>query len=375
MHYSVAILNRTDYSDSIHESIRVMLDHIGGMKSFVQPGQSVLLKPNLLTDRTPEQAVTTHPAFARAVIRLVKAAGGAVSIGDSPHNATNLQTVWEKTGYADLCREEDVPLINLDKSGSEQFSIDGISFSIAKPVLDADLVINLPKAKTHIFTTLTGAIKNMYGTVPGFQKTALHRDYPTKSLFCKLLIAIYEKHPPGLNIVDAVTGMQGDGPSGGEPRRFGFIAASASGIALDLIICDRLGIKAAAVPYLPALLKKHDISIKNIKRLGDSATTTPIPAIKLPRTMWTHLIPRPLVRLLSPFMWIRPSFTASCISCGKCIRACPAEALTIEQKGDKPTLDGKKCIECCCCHEVCPEQAISMHQSPFLNTVKRGRFP
>ena len=163
----VSLTACSDYSpDAVRAAVACVMDHLGGMKSFVSPGQSVLLKPNLLTDREPDAAVTTHPEVVRALIRLVKESGGRPSVGDSPANVTKIDRVWERTGFRAMCEQEGVPLINFEKAGSTPVTVGSVSFSIAQPVLDADVVISVPKVKTHMLTIFTGAVKNLYGIVP-----------------------------------------------------------------------------------------------------------------------------------------------------------------------------------------------------------------
>lgn len=363
------------YSPDMRPHVERVLAGIGGIESFVRPGQSVLIKPNLLTSRTPDQAVTTHPEVVRALIRILRERGAEPAVGDSPANVMKMEQVWEQTGFRQLCREENVRLINMDRAGSETFVLAGTKIAIARPVLDADVVISVPKVKTHVLTVFTGAVKNLYGAIPGFQKATLHKRFPKPARFGEMLSGLYGKIRPALAIADGVVGMDGDGPSGGSPVQLGFLAASADSVALDAAICRLLGIDADCVPYL-----------RNMERLGLGATRpgnvelvgAPPEEIRperfrVPGTLLSNLIPGWLVRLLGPCIWIRPVFKDHCISCGQCVKACPADALSIA-RGARPVLNPKKCIGCCCCHEICPEKAVEMTQSPLLSFVRRGRM-
>ena len=151
-----------------------------------------------------------------------------------------IEKVWEKTGFKAMCEQEQTPLVSLEKSGVISYEVDGFSFTIAKPVLDADVIVNVPKIKTHTLTTLTGAVKNMFGTVPGFQKMNLHKLHSTVADFGKLIAVIYRHVPPHLNIADAVIAMHGEGPSAGQPIRLKFLAASRDAVAMDQTICHLL---------------------------------------------------------------------------------------------------------------------------------------
>jgi len=367
---------RTYDAPAVRSALETLLAPLDGMGAFVKPGQSVLIKPNLLTDRAPAQAVTTHPEVVRAVIRLARACGGIVSVADSPGGPSRLAAVWEKTGMAALCAEEDVPLISLEKAGSVAVERDGCRFSVAKPVLDADVLISVPKVKTHVLTTLTAAVKNLYGCVPGYQKAQLHKLHPTPADYGRLMAAIYRSVKTALHVADGVIGMEGEGPSGGAPVELGFLAASADGVALDLVLCRLLGIRPAAVPYLrelsagqPALTAPDGVAT-----VGAPPSELAARGFRLPNTTPSRLIPRPLVRLLAPFLWIRPAISDLCVRCGRCVQACPAHALAFPEGRGRVILTPEQCIGCCCCHEICPAKSIRMRQSPLLNLVRCGKM-
>lgn len=373
----VALVKCGDYGQEVVQSVAEALSLLGGPGKFFWAGQNVLIKPNLLTERTPEQAVTTHPEIVRAVIRLAKSYGANVSVADSPASVVKIKRVFSKTGFTDLCREENVPLLNLEKSGSVAFDTNNFKFSIAKPVLEADLVVNMPKVKTHGFTTLTVGVKNIYGCVPGYQKTNLHKAHPKPNDFGMIMREIFLKVKPGLTIADGIVGMEGEGPSAGNPINLGFVAASKDAVALDVAMCEILGIKIKTVSYLVALLKTDEY-----RNLAGSLV---YPGLKpqdlrpasfdIPGTTAVHLIPKWLIRPFQPFVWIRPRISGKdCIKCMRCVEACPTKALS--PGADKiPELTTSLCIGCCCCHEVCPAKAITMMQSPLLNIVRRGRMP
>jgi len=353
-----------------------VLDDIGGMGSIVSPGKSVLLKPNMLTDREPECAVTTHPEIVRALIRTVRKHGGRPVVADSPANVTKIERVWERTGFRSLCEQENVPLINLEKSGSTVVSVGSVSFTVAQPVLDADVLISIPKVKTHMLTIFTGAVKNLYGTIPGFQKTTLHKLYPKPADFGKLLAVIYERLKPHLAVADAIVGMDGEGPSGGNPVKLGLVAASRDSVALDAVFCHLLRINIRAVPYFRPLAKAAlgETDWTRINIVGARMDEGSPMKFRVPSSLPGRLIAGPLLQLFQPLLWIRPYFVDRCVSCGRCVKACPVNALRIENKS-RPILDAGKCIGCCCCHEVCPEQAVEMRLSPFLSFIRRGRLP
>jgi uncharacterized protein (DUF362 family)/Pyruvate/2-oxoacid:ferredoxin oxidoreductase delta subunit len=384
-HPTVALVKCRDYGPGLVDAVDRLLALAGGIEKFVKPGHTVLLKPNLLTDRTPEQAVTTHPELVRVIVRILKKLGANPFVADSPSNVTKVERVWEKTGFQAMCSEEDIPLVNLEKAGSVRFGTNDLSFNVARPVLDADVIINVPKVKTHVLTVFTGGVKNMYGVVPGFQKAHLHKLNPTVKVFGRLVAEIYSKVPPALTVADAIVGMDGDGPSAGRPVKLGFLAASEYAVALDVVLCRILGIELEAVSYMAHLTNAGH---KHVVTSGDNIESIAVNKFRAPSTLLARLIPGLLVRLLQPFLWIRPSFSDNCVSCGRCIKICAAGALilnteTADKAGthegmdsrNKPIINASKCIGCCCCHEVCPEKAVSMTQSPLLNFIRRGKKP
>lgn len=359
-----------DYS-RVHSAVHDVLRELGGLRQWIRAGQTVLLKPNLLLPSTAEEARTTHPELVRALIRAVRDVGAMPVVGDSPADVGRIEEVWERTGFRGMCEEENVPLLRFEKREAPLVQRNGVSFSVARDVLDADFVISVPKVKTHVLTVFTGAVKNMYGALPGYQKTQLHKLYPRPRDFGRLLAAVYAARPPNLAVADAVVGMDGEGPSAGTPRNLGFLAASTDAVALDLALCDVLGIPSRSVPYFEHLRKAGigPAGMAEIEITGKPSLSG-ISRFRTPSTLKYRLIPSPLVNVLRPFVWIRPRFGPSCTSCGRCVKGCPAGALTLVPPGP-PELSSSRCVACCCCQEVCPEKAVEMIQSPLLRFAKR----
>ena len=358
----VQVIACTDYGPAAQQATRQLVESLGGMQRFVQPGQQVILKPNLLTDRTPAEAVTTHPDIVEAVIEMVRECGATPIVADSPANAAKLEQVWERTGIGALCERTGTTLLSLEEGGSRAITSGGYTFHIATPLLEADAIINLPKVKTHVLTTLTAAVKNLYGAVPGYHKTQLHARHPKPNDFCKLLREIHRSVTPVLNLADGIVGMEGDGPSGGQPVALGLLAASPDAYALDTVLCQLMGLPARAVPYLSRQAAHY-------ATVGD----TPVrrQQVRRPRTMAARLVPAWLGSMVVRQLWVRPTFAESCIRCGRCIKACPAAALALPPATGVPELEPARCIGCCCCHEVCPVKAIDMTTGPLLRLLQR----
>ncbi len=363
---TVAFRRCREYDASLPQALDALLADLGGWERVVPPGTTVLVKPNLLTDRTPELAVTTHPALVRAVVQRLQRCGAKILVGDSPASAVQLARVWERTGIQAVCQELGVPLVSFEQRGSRRVVSGGQAFNVAVDALDVQMIVNLPKVKTHGLTTLTAAVKNLYGVLPGYQKTQRHKEHSHPADFGRYVRALLDTLPALLTIADGVVGMEGEGPSNGTPVRLGFLAASMNPVSLDLALCRALRIPPRRVPYLADDLAAGRGA--NFTWVGTPLAELALPPFKLPLPSPTRFLPRFLVKLVSPHVWVRPSFNANCIRCSRCVNACPVKAL---QLGDTPTpvLDGALCIGCCCCHEVCPAKAIRMRQSPLLRLV------
>jgi uncharacterized protein (DUF362 family)/Pyruvate/2-oxoacid:ferredoxin oxidoreductase delta subunit len=345
-----------------------VLAPLGGITAFVRSGCRVLVKPNLLTDRPPEAAVTTHPELVRQVIRRLKAAGAVVVVADSPAFVTRVEQVWRVTGIQAVCAEESVPLLCMEAAPLTTLSRDGYTFSVSNLALHADLIVNLPKVKSHSLTVLTAAVKNFYGVIPGHLKTELHKTHARPERFGGLVQAICRSMPASLTIADGVLAMEGDGPSSGTPVSLNFLAASADPFALDLALCDVLRIDPEQVPYLVGLSHTPDYTAR--VRYGECPD---VARFRLPRNtsrLVLNLLPGWLVRRIGKLIWFRPTFGSACVRCGKCVTACPVHAIALRPRG-VPILNGPACIGCCCCHEVCPAHVITIRPSPIVRLERR----
>jgi len=368
----ISLVKCSTYNQSeVDAAVKKAVDLLGGMSVFVKPGNKVLLKPNLLSAKTPDQAITTHPAVVEAVIILVKEAGGIPMVGDSPAGAfKSLEEFWNTTGMLEVCRRHSVELISFEKSGVQQKECNGKKYHLARPVLDADVIINLPKLKTHSLTLMTGAVKNMYGVIPGLKKSMYHKQAPKPWDFSKLVVDIYALAKPHLTIVDAVVGMEGLGPSAGSPRNLCFVMAGQDGVALDSYAAHLLGKKPLEIPTTKiAWQQKVGIAdLKQIEVLGDQIS--PLKDFKWPPNWFYSLIPNFLAKYAARLFWVRPAIDPKlCINCGYCVESCPVSALA--SVGAVPEFNYKLCINCLCCSEVCPRHAVYQKRSPLARLLGR----
>ena len=244
----VSITSCADYKqERVDAAVRQTLARLGGIQSFVSAGQRVLLKPNLLSASIPESAITTHPAVVEAMVKLVQEGGGIPIIGDSPgstapYTERGLRHVYKITGMADVARRTgatlnwDTTVVELSRSDSKIMK----RLDIIKPALDADVIINLPKLKTHVFTTFTGAVKNLFGVIPGYNKPAYHAKLRDVVHFSEMLLDILGSVTPDLSVIDGIIALEGDGPGKrGKPKRVGALIAGTDSVALDVVACRR----------------------------------------------------------------------------------------------------------------------------------------
>ena len=372
---SVSISKCNSYdTKEVQGAVDSCLDKLGGLSSLIKPDDRVLIKPNILIAKPPEEAVTTHPALIEAIIMVIKKVGAVPLVGDSPGGLVgNVGEHWKVTGIEEVCNRLNVEILNFESSGVYEKRINGNHYHIAKPVLDADFIINVPKIKTHGLTILTCAIKNMYGTIPGLTKVNYHKEAPKPSDFAELVVDIFALSKPGLNIVDGIIGMDGNGPSAGNPKEMGLILASTDSVAIDSLICQILGKNPLKVPTNKNAYERGlgEADINKIKVLGYQPDV--IDDFKWPPNIASSLdmVPSFISKGLMKFWWSRPVIDPEvCTKCGKCVKNCPVEALSAGVK--IPEFDYPECINCMCCMEMCPEKAVKLEKSMLSKLLSRN---
>jgi uncharacterized protein (DUF362 family)/Pyruvate/2-oxoacid:ferredoxin oxidoreductase delta subunit len=365
----------------VASAVDAALAPLGGIAAFVSPGQRVLLKVNLLSRALPERAVTTHPELVRAVIRVARTAGGIVSVGDSPggpNAAAWVRRIWQDSGIGAVCAEEDVPLLLFDNARTRVSSGHGVlfdSFTIGSAVAETDVLITLPKFKTHGFMTFTGAVKNLFGCIPGLEKPQFHLKVPDRDDFGSMLIDLMLACRPNLAIMDAIVGMEGQGPAGGSPRHIGAVLASADCVALDVIASAMAGLDPMEV-YTNKAAARRGIgprSAEEVDVVGEDWRALAPDSFALPALDVTARMPLWLGRRLRHWTTARPHLerSAECTRCKKCEEGCPVGAVVVRSGG--PIFDHATCIRCYCCQELCPPQAIGL-KSPVVDRImRRGR--
>jgi uncharacterized protein (DUF362 family)/NAD-dependent dihydropyrimidine dehydrogenase PreA subunit len=379
--YQVSITRCRTYDlNEVRAAVAASLDQLGGIGKFVGKGQRVLVKPNLLASRAPEAAVTTHPAVVQAVVEQVQKAGGVAVIGDSPGgrnigssyerllSRTGMMGVVEATGCEWVCFDDSV--VDVQAPNAKSFW----RFTVGKAVTDVDRVIVLPKLKTHQLTYYTGAVKIVYGYIPGLLKAEYHLHTGTDAeTFSDLLLDLHGALPPTLAIMDAVVGMEGQGPSNGNPRDIGLVLASENCNALDLVACSIIGFDPMAVPTV----RKAGERGVGPRELGEVLVSgEPIVNVRLqnfakPRTMLISKLPPSILHAVRSLIATRPLIRPErCISCGKCAEGCPPKAIRYTE-GEIPSIRYRHCIRCYCCQELCPEGAVEVAY-PWIRRVMGG---
>jgi uncharacterized protein (DUF362 family)/Pyruvate/2-oxoacid:ferredoxin oxidoreductase delta subunit len=355
----------------ITEAVRQVLGLIGGLGSIVKKGDRVLIKPNLLSAKTPERAITTHPEVVAAVVKAVQEAGGHAVIGDSPGSTRGtLERIWSDTGMQEVADRTGARLENFEAGGSLRRSLNGQVYYISKAVLSADVIVNLPKLKTHSLVLFTGAVKNMFGVVPGFRKRETHLIHPRAEPFSQALVDIFSLSMPQLTLMDAVEGMDGNGPAAGRKRPVGMLLAGSDAVAVDAVAGWAVGIRPKEISTcrLAAQQGLGVAELKEIHVVGDDVRDLNIESFTRPRSDLTRLVPTPLVHLLRRFIYTRPRILLQkCTNCNTCVEVCPTGAMTADQP--HPQFQSRKCIGCLCCHELCPESAIDLKWSLLARMV------
>jgi uncharacterized protein (DUF362 family)/Pyruvate/2-oxoacid:ferredoxin oxidoreductase delta subunit len=322
----------------------------------------VLLKPNLLVAADPERAISTHPALVQAVTELVQGAGATVLIGDSPAGLPkNGPLAWHKSGLVGVAKRTGAHLVSFDSVSWKRLRNN--DYLIARPVFEADLVINLPKLKTHALTLYTGAVKNIFGTIPGTRKREVHFRAPGVQDFSPILVDVLELVRPGLTIMDGVLGQEGNGPGmGGTPRSYGCLAASVDPVALDAVLTRAMGYRPGEVLHLAEAgtrgIGKADPDAVQITGNRQALDLGPV---NRPGSRWYFRAPPWSSAPLRRIARVRPQLKVSvCTGCGRCAEACPRVAIT---PGQPPQFDLQQCVGCLCCAEVCPQGAIEPHRN------------
>lgn len=320
-------------------------------------GRSVLVKPNILAPHTPDKGVTTHPAVIQALVKVLLDRGAKVMVGDNP----GISAYGRSGRSAAVSGIEQAALGCYVPLGHNPVHCPVSSkyldhVAVSRQILEADVVVSVPKLKTHTLTVLTAGIKNTFGYVVGGDKLRIHSACPRPHQFAQALVDIYCIRPPDLTLLDAVVGMQGNGPANGSPVALGKLMASDNAVSLDAAAVCFLGQKPRYVPHILEA-GKRGLGEIDPARMQIQGELEPVTNFRFPQTFLPGLAGLVLNRCLSRWINCLPEVvTSRCVQCGLCVSHCPVGAMQMTEAG--PAVQSEKCIHCYCCQELCPEDAI-----------------
>lgn len=352
---------------------------IGGL-DWVRPGMRIIVKPNLLLPKHPDAAGTTHPVLIDALLRQLTRRGAEVVIGDSPggpFSARLLKLVYDSTRMTPLARDgvtlnDNVQSVQMaNPSGAILKQVD-----IAEFILKADAIISVAKLKTHTFMAYTGAVKNLFGVVPGTIKAEYHQRMPDSEDFARMLVDLAEFVKPRLSIIDGVIGMEGNGPSGGQPRPVGVIIASVNPHLADLVATSLIGMRPEEVPTLKAAVERGlcPARMTQVRVLGDDPAPLVIQDYLRAGqpSILRSVVEAAIRKLIKISFQSEPAVDSSlCVGCRACEEACPPKAITMV--GQVPQIDRKLCIRCFCCQELCPQSAIGIRRTRLARMLQTSK--
>lgn len=377
--YDVAVVRCKTYNvEAVKPALEEALNAVNGL-DFVMPGMKIIIKPNLVSFKKPDEAATTHPALLEALVEMLLARGAGVTIGDSPggpHSLPLLNRVYAATGMdrleklgAKLNRNMNEKTVDFPEGKVLK------NFTYTEYLDEADAIIDFCKLKSHGMLGMSAAVKNLFGTIPGLKKPEVHYKFQNDAEFADMLVDLNEYFKPRLAICDAVVGMEGNGPTAGTPRQIGAIIASKSTYYADVVGAELIGMNIDGLPTLQAAYERGfaPASSKNLRVYGDIRALT-VDDFKAPPVRGLSFMRKGNVLhfISKAALEHKPALKRRhCIGCGECARMCPAKA--IEMKNKKPHINREKCIRCFCCQEFCPRAAMVVHRplaAKALNKLK-----
>lgn len=358
---------RVVIEDAEYENVMEVMPKVIAHFPIDWSGKRVLVKPNMLGhfNFNENSGSTTHPAVVRAIVKSLRNKGADVIVGDNPalQGLKENQRCARRSGILEAAEGayKNISDDTVEVEMKDSKLLDRLI--ISKDVLDVDYLVNAPRFKTHIFTTLSGAVKNLFGIVVGGDKPKVHMNAPNNEAFSEALVDIYQIRPPELTIMDGIIGMEGNGPStSGKLRHIGKILASDNAVSLDAVMCHMMGLRPERVNYMKTAIERNlgIIDPHQMDLIGELAV---LPRFKLPFGFIANTRIGMTINRWLTGIWIQNKVVINndlCKKCYKCTEVCPPEAMEVLQKKDYPKVNQETCIRCYCCTEVCPESAIEV---------------
>jgi len=373
----VSIVRAHDYDYAeLYVAVGKGIELIGGLAKIVPPGSKVFVKINHLPPPSPaEKGIITHPVFVEVILDLLKEVGADITVGDDIQSGSG--DGFQISGFRQMCQRAGVRLTNLREAGFVETVCNGHFLEkvyLSKIALDADVIINLPKLKTHSLCVFTGGVKNFYGTIPSGLRRKFHAEYMRSEDFSQVLTDIFSAIRPQLTIMDGIIAMEGDGPAAGSLRRLGVILTSQDTVAVDAVATKIIGLNPMDI-HTTRYSDERGLGVgnlQNIEVIGERIDDVTVADFKPPAGAVNALarrMPRVLPRFILDQLSIKPSVIEHrCSGCSECEKICPVGAISIS--GEMAKIDYGICIQCMCCHEVCRFNAIVPKQSIIGSTIQ-----
>lgn len=378
----VSLIKCDDYSYiQMKAAMEESFKNMGGIDKYIKHGERVLLKVNLLMKKRPEEATTTHPVFVKALAEVLIEYGAEVIIGDSPggpFNTSALKGIYKACGIEEIANELGAE-INYNTKSVEIKNMDGLilkRITAIEVLKKVDKVISVSKLKTHGMMMFTGAVKNMFGIVAGLEKAEYHVRMPKIIDFSNALVDICLAAKPILSFMDAVVGMEGAGPSAGDPREIGAVIASTSPYHLDVAATYMIGLAPTKVPTVQRCVERGLCkgNFEDIELIGDNIKEFVLDDFVVPDIRSLDIlegrVPEFLKDILNGLMQPKPVFIHDkCVGCSDCAKNCPPRV--IKMVNNKPIVNLDECIRCFCCQELCPVKAVKIHRPLLMKLLAK----
>lgn len=363
---------------TLEKKINEAISLITNIDELIKEDSKVFIKLNCVGPFAKETAITTHPNFVEAVVKIVLKKTKNIIIGDNPATK-DIITVLKKNGVYDVVKKYNLKVLDGKDSIMIKNSKPHIyqEFEVSREYIESDVLINLPKLKTHTLTYMTCAEKNFFGLIFGLQKAGWHVKASNPLEFGEALNDLYGallesfKDKPIINICDGILALDGDGPStGGFPIQANAILASLDAVSLDTIACKLVKLDEEKIFVSNIAAQRGYGENENIEVLGDNLKDFCDLKFEGPKSTLSSFGLRLLrKKFFRNLLLEHPKIDHNkCLKCGECVKICPPKTMQIKPK-EFPRLKTNQCIRCWCCAEVCPANAIEKSKRPLIGKI------